>query len=257
MHSPAPSRASTHAFSEKQQPIAQPAPSPGPPSYRAQSPPPLPPGREPPPQQQPQGIATVSALYAYKPTDAGDLELAINDRVTVLEWMNADWARGRSQRTGAEGIFPRSYAKIVEDEKAGMRYEQPAYQQQQWQQSVPYGQGPPPQDQGPGSYGNIPMAVAQGGQQQGPPPPESKVNTQGKKFGKKLGNAGKLPLLGNETLGSNAKKPSSVPARVLGRTLSMGFFRCTAYATTLVGLAGFMDEGIGISKRTIALIGMQ
>jgi len=164
----------------------------------------------------------VSALYAYRPTDAGDLELAPGDHVTVLEWMNADWARGRSSRTGAEGIFPRSYAKVIEGEKAGPSpYAQPAAPWQQ--QQMPYHQGPPPPQQqpgGPGSYGNMPMDVSQ----QGGDPAQggnSKVNQQGKKFGKKLGNAGKSGRWSISRVSANGSvQQSSVRARVLGRTLS-------------------------------------
>ena len=85
--------------------------------------------------------------------------------------MNADWAKGRNERTGLEGIFPRSYVAIV-DEKNGVAAHQP----------------PPPPVQS--SYGNMPLDVSQSG---GPSTPgkESRLNANGKKFGKKLGNAGK------------------------------------------------------------------
>lgn len=35
-------------------------------------------------------LSVASALYAYTPTDTGDLALQPNDRVQVLEHMNAD-----------------------------------------------------------------------------------------------------------------------------------------------------------------------
>ena len=99
--------------------------------------------------------------------------------------MNADWAKGRNERTGQEGIFPRSYVNVV-DEKGAMAMQQP----------------PPPPTAS--NYGNVPLDVAQsggsggggiggrfggmgGGGQNGQP---SKVEQNGKKFGKKLGNAG-------------------------------------------------------------------
>lgn len=85
--------------------------------------------------------------------------------------MNADWAKGRNERTGAEGIFPRSYVQIV-DEKSAMVM--------------------PPQQQTSG-YGNVPMDVSQSGTgaaASGSGGGESKFNQQGKKFGKKMGNAG-------------------------------------------------------------------
>lgn len=140
------------------------SPSPGPPVYT-----------------QPQSLATATALYPYSPTDAGDLALQPQDRVQILEYMNADWAKGRNERTGQEGIFPRSYVNIVEEHKSKMM--PPAL---------------PGRQQSSTGYGNMPMEVAQGGgqqmQQQYQPPSvpgePNKVNEQGKKFGKKLGNAG-------------------------------------------------------------------
>jgi hypothetical protein len=107
----------------------------------------------------PPPLAHAVALYAYAPTDTGDLELRPNDRVAVLEYTNAEWWKGRSERSGAEGIFPRSYVRV--EDKA-----------------------PPPAAQH-SSYGNVPMDVSQGGGQQ----EEKKGNGMGKKIGGKLGNA--------------------------------------------------------------------
>lgn len=82
--------------------------------------------------------------------------------------------RGRNERTGKEGIFPKSYVKPL-DEKAGIY-------------------SPPP----PTNYGNMPLAVAQSGSNPASNDPEqkSKFEENGKKFGKKLGNAGKSPSSG-------------------------------------------------------------
>ncbi|GAB7358774.1 hypothetical protein MBLNU230_g4000t1 [Neophaeotheca triangularis] len=151
--------------STPQQSYYQPSPSPQPPAYQP------PPG--PPPQaqwQQPQGLAQATALYAYNSTDAGDLPLQPNDQITVTEYMNAEWWKGRSSRTGQEGIFPRSYVKVVDTKSA-------------------------PHNSGPASYGNMPMAVAQGQPGQAPPQDpnnpegENKIEGHAKKFGGKLGNA--------------------------------------------------------------------
>lgn len=92
-----------------------------------------------------------------------------NDHISITEFMNADWAKGRNERTGAEGIFPRSYIKILDERNVI---------------SVP----PRPT---PSNYGNMPLDVSQsgGGAVNGK---ESKFNENGKKFGKKLGNASKL-----------------------------------------------------------------
>jgi hypothetical protein len=120
-----------------------------------------------PPTDAPLTYAT--ALYAYNGGDAGDLALQVNDRVAVTEYMNADWWKGRNERTGQEGIFPRNYVKI-EDVKA---------------------------PSGPSSYGNMPLEVAQGGSDGKP----SKGQEMGKKFGKKLGNAAIFGA--GATMGSN------------------------------------------------------
>lgn len=50
-------------------------PTPPPPAY-ASAPP------------APAALCTATALYAYQPTDAGDLALQANDRVQVTEYMN-------------------------------------------------------------------------------------------------------------------------------------------------------------------------
>lgn len=131
-----------------------PAPTPAPPAYNA------PPSGPPPP------LAQATALYAYTSTDAGDLELQPNDHVTVTEYMNAEWWKGRSSRTGQEGIFPRSYVRVIE-EKA------PQY-------------GAPAAGTG-NNYGNMPLEVSGAGNGDGKVP--SKGQEMGKKFGKKLGNA--------------------------------------------------------------------
>lgn len=89
----------------------------------------------------PPSLATASALYAYTPADAGDLALLPNDQIAITEFMNADWAKGRNERTGMVGIFPRSYVRVV-DEKSAVGAQAP----------LPQGMG----------YGNIPLEVAQG-----------------------------------------------------------------------------------------------
>ena len=114
-------------------------------------------------------------MYEYHPSDAGDLPLQPDDRIAITEFMNADWAKGRNERTGQEGIFPRSYVNIV-DEKSALA-----------------GQVKPTPT--PSNYGNVPLDVSQsgGGSSVGGAAggPNSKMNQHGKKFGKKLGNAGK------------------------------------------------------------------
>jgi len=122
-----------------------------PPAYGA------PPG--PPPQANYPPLAQATALYPYNSNDAGDLALQPNDHITVTEYMNAEWWKGKSSRTGQVGIFPRSYVKV--DEKA------PANTTN--------------------NYGNAPLEVSGMGNGEGKAP--SKIEENGKKFGKKLGNA--------------------------------------------------------------------
>ena len=122
----------------------------------------------------PSALATASALYEYHPSDAGDLAILPNDRILITEFMNADWAKGRNERTGMEGIFPRSYVAIVDEKGALGRYQPP----------------PPPMQS---NYGNMPVDVSQGGSSSAPGK-ESKLNANGKKFGKKMGNAGECLL---------------------------------------------------------------
>jgi hypothetical protein len=89
----------------------QPATSPQP---QQQEPPP-PAYNSPPPQANWPPLAQATALYAYTSSDAGDLELQPNDHITVTEYLNAEWWKGRSSRTEQEGIFPRSYVKVEEE----------------------------------------------------------------------------------------------------------------------------------------------
>ena len=131
-------------FSPPQQP---PSPQP-PPAYNS-----------PPPQAQWPPLAQATALYTYTSADAGDLELQPNDHITVTEYMNAEWWKGRSTRTGQEGIFPRSYVKVIDEKTA------------------------PGQSQYANNYGNQPLEVS--GVGNGTSPAPSKTQEQGKKFGKK------------------------------------------------------------------------
>lgn len=129
----------------------------------------------------PLALATASALYEYHPSDAGDLAILPNDRILITEFMNADWAKGRNERTAMEGIFPRSYVAIIDEKGAMGRFQPP----------------PPPMQSG---YGNMPVDVSQSGSGS-TPGKESKLNANGKKFGKKMGNAGEaFPLEINHKL---------------------------------------------------------
>ena len=177
----------SNSLNEKQEPNnyfpRATSPQPPPPAYNSAPPPPAQWAPSAPP------LATATALYAYTSTDAGDLELQPNDSVTVTEYMNAEWWKGKCARTGLEGIFPRSYVKVDEKEAGG----------------------------GGNSYGNMPLSVSGMGNGEffpqkirsrfcdsecatsgltlfrvcvtGESKVPSKGEEQGKKFGKKLGNA--------------------------------------------------------------------
>ncbi|KAF2130550.1 SH3-domain-containing protein [Dothidotthia symphoricarpi CBS 119687] len=119
-------------------------------------------------------LTYASAMYQYNAQDAGDLALMPNDQVAVTEYMNAEWWKGRNQRTGAEGIFPASYVR--KDEKSMVPAGAPA----------------------PTNYGNMPLDVSNSAQQ---PHEPSKAEQTGKKFGKKLGNAAIFGA--GATIGSN------------------------------------------------------
>ena len=141
------------SWNEKQDYQPSPSPQPPPPAYQ---------NAPPPPQAQWPPLARATALYAYTSTDEGDLELQPNDHVTVTEYMNAEWWKGRSSRTGQEGIFPRSYVKVVEEKS-----------------------GPTGNTANGTDYGNLPLQTSGMGNGEGKVP--SKTEEQGKKFGKKLG----------------------------------------------------------------------
>ena len=67
--------------------------------------PPPPAYNSPPPQASWPPLAQATALYAYTSTDAGDLELQPNDQINVTEYLNAEWWKGKNQRTNREGIL--------------------------------------------------------------------------------------------------------------------------------------------------------
>ncbi len=119
-------------------------------------------------------LALAAALYKYEPSDAGDLALLVGDRIFITEFINADWAKGTNRRSGLEGIFPRSYVTIVEEND----------------------NDPAPSRPTRSSYGNLPLEISQSsGNTSGLGGKESNLSQNGKKFGKKLGNASQLPML--------------------------------------------------------------
>lgn len=166
-----------------------PTPNPAPPAYSSTGPPSLP-ARTGPPAPPPTKpiIAHAKALYKYQAADDRDLSFDRDDKIAVYEYMNDDWWMGRNKRTNAEGIFPKNYVEIDNSEKAGFYAPaQPVYASPTPAAGANGAYPPPPQAQNPYNAQVPPMAVAQGGNGQNEPP--SKFEQNGKKFGKKLGNA--------------------------------------------------------------------
>ncbi|RYP41947.1 hypothetical protein DL768_010422 [Monosporascus sp. mg162] len=174
-----------------------------PPSYHQTGPPSLPPREGPPAAAPPQKpvLAHARALYRYQATDHRDLSFQRDDRIAVYEYMNADWWMGRNERTGTEGIFPKNYVHVDPAEA-------PKQQYMNYAPPAPVGGGyaapaPAPQAQNPYNAPAPPMAVAEGGGNQGggESQGDSKMAEHGKKFGKKLGNAAIFGA--GATIGSN------------------------------------------------------
>lgn len=153
------------------------AKSPAPPSYDETPPPSLPTRKT---NAKPI-VAHARALYRYQGADERDVSFEKDDKISVFEYMNQDWWMGQNLRTGVEGIFPRNYVFVEHEEKAPV---QPLYgYPQQTQQR----QGGPPSRQNPYNASNPQVAISEDGGHQDPGP--SKMEQNGKKFGKKLGNA--------------------------------------------------------------------
>jgi LAS seventeen-binding protein 1/2 len=159
-----------------------------PPSYTqsansaGSAPPPLPGRKQPPPAKL--VVAHCKALYSYTAQDARDCSFEKGDRLAVHEKMNADWWLGLNERTREEGIFPKAY---VEEEAAAPAWgNEKAAAASGYQAPQPYGGYPPaPGQANPYNAHAPPMAMAN---EEGGAAP-SKAEENGKKFGKKLGNA--------------------------------------------------------------------
>ena len=143
--------------------------SPAPPSYN-DTPAPSLPARNAKPV-----IAQARALYRYAASDARDVSFEKDDKIAVHEYMNQDWWMGKNERTGKEGIFPRNYVFVEQENKTPV---QPQYG---------YPSNGPPAQQNPYNSSVPPVAVSEGGAGGGEG--SGKAGEYGKKFGKKLGNA--------------------------------------------------------------------
>ncbi|KAF4621530.1 hypothetical protein G7Y89_g14545 [Cudoniella acicularis] len=158
---------------------------PPPPAYSTPTPPSLPSRGTP---SKPE-IARATALYRY--IEADDCNFEVGDQIAVYEYMNADWWLGKNVRTGKEGVFPVNYVQIQNksatpsvgsptphgiygNEKANNAYQPPVKQQ-----------GPPPPGPSDPYKSSIPPMQITSSSSGAP----SKGSENGKKFGKKLGNA--------------------------------------------------------------------
>lgn len=201
--------------------------SPAPPAYTQSGAGAAPPPGPPPPPSKPI-LAHARALYRYHAADTRDLSFERDDKIQVHEYMNADWWMGRNTRTGAEGIFPKTYVAVEHTEppapppqqraqpgygppQGQPGYSQPGYgqtpvqqlwpppgqpQQQQYAppQQNPYNSSVPPMavaNQGSSTEGQQQQPQGEGQQQNGEEGKDGagKAKEYGEKFGKKLGNA--------------------------------------------------------------------
>ncbi|KAK4187254.1 SH3 domain-containing protein [Podospora australis] len=171
-----------------------------PPSYQSTTaqPPALPQRNQPVPPPTKPILAHARALYKYSAADSRDCSFDKDDRIAIHEYINADWWLGRNTRTGQEGIFPKSYVLVEQDNAktaapAVLYPHQPAY-------NSGYPGAPPPGN--PYNAPVPPQAVAeQPHQPQQQEEGGSKMGEHGKKFGKKLGNAAIFGA--GATIGSN------------------------------------------------------
>lgn len=194
----------------------------------ALSPPPNPPAAPVPPRSANTAIGYCKALYNYDAQELGDLRLAKDDRVAVIEHLSPDWWKGyKLEDPQTTGVFPANYVSVISEtefssfsrgkaplnEKAqynpaelAQNYAPPSYQPPsspgqgpsyggyQVQQQPSYGgysQFPPPSTN---YYAQPPQQQAP--QQQMSPEPQQQQQQQQssggqhlKKFGSKLGNA--------------------------------------------------------------------
>ncbi|KAI1339364.1 SH3-domain-containing protein [Xylariaceae sp. FL0016] len=167
-----------------------PIPSQAPPAYNQTAAPALPVRKNPPPPPpQHPVIDHCKAKWRYAAAQDGDLSFEPGDKIEVHEKMNQDWWMGRNSRTGEEGIFPINHVEVENNnEKQGL-YNPPQPSYATPPPAANGGYPPPPSAQNPYNAHVPPMAVAQGGGAAGGLANNSKVNENGKKFGKKLGNA--------------------------------------------------------------------
>jgi hypothetical protein len=133
--------------------------------------------------------------------------------------------RGRNERTHLEGIFPRSYV-TVSDEKPALSIVSPQ----------------------PISYGNLPLEVSQTGSPPGGRKP-SKLEEQGKKFGKKMGNAGMwlpFPMSPLRPASLTVSQQSLAPERPSAPTSSTGSFNSHSptLSTFLLRYLYISDENV-------------
>lgn len=176
-----------------------------------------------PPREKPVAIGYCKASFVYDAQEQGDLPLAKDDRVAVLEHLSPDWWKGYKQLDPSKvGVFPSNYVSVISDaefqESAKAANENATFNPEKTEAyTAPPPAYPPP---GQGGYA-VQQRPSYGGYAQFPPPstnyyppqqqqqqqqqqqllqllaPPQEVQQQNsgsthphlKKFGSKLGNA--------------------------------------------------------------------
>lgn len=180
-----------------------------PPPAQVHAPPPPPP-QAPIPVVPPQpALNKCTARWDYS-GEASDLRLVKGDVITILEEVNADWWRGRSDSTGQEGLFPSNRVERVSQPLRGLPPAPPSStfggtgekEKEKDESYAPAYNAPPGISYGGPNYANAP-AYPQPGQYYTPPaappaagpttyvqqPDEQKKNNKFKKLGSTMGNS--------------------------------------------------------------------
>ncbi|KAE9986438.1 hypothetical protein EG328_005664 [Venturia inaequalis] len=56
--------------------------------------------------------ANFAALWSWTASDHGQLVFQAGDTISITEYADSDWARGKNLRTGRTGVFPRNYVQL-------------------------------------------------------------------------------------------------------------------------------------------------
>lgn len=53
-----------------------------------------------------------TALWPWSANNQGQLAFKAGDTITITEWADENWGRGKNTRTGREGVFARNYVSM-------------------------------------------------------------------------------------------------------------------------------------------------